>query len=144
MADVNCIRLKSIFLLVRHIQNEKDRVIEGELRSKQLNTYLEKIECPKSIFLSEDASGVVQLVGLVLPFNSTNGMPNMLSFEAKSAEDIEKYLKLPKSTLVYIIVAQPLRTGAAPFILQIFGTNNKFKTPDVLRRWSHTEMELKK
>lgn len=119
-----------------------------------MNTYLEKIECPKSIFLSEDASGVVQkvvydvysnqLVGLVLPFNSTNGMPNMLSFEAKSAEDIEKYLKLPKSTLVYIIVAQPLRTGAAPFILQIFGTNNKFKTPDVLRRWSHTEMELKK
>lgn len=73
-----------------------------------------------------------QLVGLVLPFNEVNGMPKMFSFEAKNAEDVEKYLKLFQSTLVYIVVAQPLVYGAAPFILQISGTNNRFKTTDVI------------
>lgn len=68
----------------------------------------------------------------------------MFSFEAKTAEDIEKYLKLPKSTLVYIIVAQPLISGAAPFILQAYGTDNKFETSDVLKRWTFTLNELNK
>lgn len=139
---------------MRHIQKDKERVIEGELRSKQLEKYLEDIKSPKYVFVSEDASGIVQkviydaysnqLIGLVLPFNEINGMPKMFSFEAKSAEDIENYLKLPQSTLVYIVAAQPLTPGSAPFILQIFGTNNKFNTNDVLKRWAHTEAELKK
>lgn len=83
-------------------------------------------------------------MGLVLPFDSITGIPKMFSFEAKTAEDIEKYLKLPKSTLVYIIVAQPLISGAAPFILQAYGTDNKFETSDVLKRWTFTLNELNK
>lgn len=140
--------------LVRYIQNDKERIIEGELRCKQLNTYLENIKSPKYVFLSEDASGIVQkvtydvfsnqLVGLVLPFNTSNGIPKMFSFEAKSAEDIQKYLKLSQSSLVYIIVATPLKFGAASFILQIFGTDNKFQTSEVLSRWAYTKMELNK
>lgn len=139
---------------VRHIQKDKERIIEGDLRCKQLATYLGNIKSPKYVFLSEDASGIVQkvtydvysnqLVGLVLPFNTSNGIPKMFSFEAKSAEDIEKYLKLSQSSLVYIIVATPLKLGAAPFILQIFGTDNKFQTSEVLSRWAYTKMELNK
>lgn len=139
---------------VKHIQNDKERIIEGQLRCKQLNEYLDVIKCPKYVFLSEDASGIVQkvtydaysnqLVGLVLPFNASNGMPVPFTFEAKTAEDIEKYIKLPKSTLVYIVVAQPLKIGASPFILQIFGTNNKFDSSNVLSRWEYTRNELKK
>lgn len=139
---------------MKHIQSDKDRVVEGELRSKQLANYLDDIKSPKYVFLSEDASGIVQkviydvysnqLVGLVLPFNAVNGMPKMFSFEPRNAEDIENYLKLPQSTLVYIVVAQPLVDGAVPFILQIFGTNNTFKTSDVLSRWDYTKAELQK
>lgn len=115
--------------------------------------HLEDINSPKSVFISEDGSGVIQkiiydvnsnqLVGLVLPFDA-NGMPKMFSFEAKSAQDIERFMQMPQSTLVYIVVAQPLDAIASPFILQIFGTNNKFETVDVLRRWVYTEAELKK
>lgn len=115
---------------------------------------MEKTNCSKSVFLSEDGSGVVkkivydthhnQLIGLVLPFNDVNGMPKMFSFEAKSADDIEKYMQLPQSTLVYITVAQPLEFGAPPFILQIYGTDNKFDTASVLKRWAYTESELNK
>lgn len=146
--------LYPFIFLAKHIQMDKDRVIEGEIRSKQLNTYLEKMNCPKKIFMSEDASGVIQkviydvhsnqLVGLVLPINSTSGIPKMFNFEANTSEDIETYLKLPKSTLVYIMVAQPLIRGVAPFILQVFGTDNKFKTSDVLNRWKYTINELDK
>lgn len=119
-----------------------------------MNEYLDEIKAPKQIFLSEDASGIVQnvtydaysnqLVGLVLPFNESNGIPTMFSFDAKSAEDIEKYLKLPQSKLVYIIAAQPLKFGASPFILQLFGTDNKFETSIVQSRWVYTKKELNK
>lgn len=136
------------------MSSDKDRIIEGQLRCKQLNTYLDEIKASKYVFLSEDASGIVknisydvnsnQLVGLVLPFNESNGMPISFSFEAKSAEDMEKYLKLSQSTLVYIIVAQPLQVGASPFILQMFGTDNTFETSDVLRRWAYIIEELKR
>lgn len=128
--------------------------MEGQLRSKELFQYLENIKSPKHVFLSEDASGVIkrvtydvhsnQLIGLVLPFNDINGMPKTFSFKATNATDIEKYLKLPQATLVYIIAAQPLLPGASPFILQVFGTDNTFKTNDVLSRWKYTENELNK
>lgn len=144
-----------IFLLifsVSHIHKDKERIIEGDLRCHKLRDYLERSNSPLSVFLSEDGSGIVkkivydtktnQLVGLVLPFNETNGMPKLFSFEAKSAEDIQKYVQLPQSHLVYIICAQPLKENVPPFILQIFGTDNKFKSEDVLKRWSYTVSEL--
>lgn len=140
--------------LVKRIHTSKDRIVEGELRCEQLLNHLEKTNSPKSIFLSEDGSGIVQkvvydahynqLIGLVLPFNETNGMPKLFSFKAEGIEEIEKYMKLPQSTLVYIVVAQPMKVGVSPFILQIFGTNNTFDTSSVLKRWAHTESELKK
>lgn len=54
------------------------------------------------------------------------------------------FMKHNKSTLVYIIMAVPLKEGVAPFILQLFGTDNKFKTIDVIKRWNHTIELLKR
>lgn len=140
--------LMNYYILVNNIHEDKKRIIEGELRCQELVTHLEPSKYSKSVFLSEYASGVVhkvvfdsrsnQLVGLVLPLNQKNGMPQLFSFKADSAEDIEKYMKLPQSKLVYIIVAQPLVKNAIPFIIQIFGTNNQFKSTNVLKRWDHT------
>lgn len=150
----NCISQHVILFLVNHIQKSKEMIVEGELRSRKLLDYLEKTKSPKSIFLSEDGSGIVQnivfdrrsnqLVGLVLPLNDQTGMPELFSYEAKSAEEIEQYCKLQKSHLVYIVCAQPLKKGVPPFILQIFGTNNKFKSEHVLKRWKYTIAELQK
>lgn len=141
-------------ILVQHIHNDKERVIEGELRCSQLARHLERTNSPKAVFLSEDGSGVVQkivfdshsnqLVGLVLPFNENNGMPKLFSYQAKSEEAIKKHMNMPLSTLVYIIVAQPLIHNGIPFILQIFGSDNTFQTDDVLKRWNHIKSELKR
>lgn len=139
--------------IVNRMIHDKEKVIEGELRCESLLKYLEKTKSPRKIVLSEDGSGIVskivfdsrnnELIGLVLPFNE-NGMPKLHSFQAESAEKIKELLSLPKSSLIYIVVAQPMKPKVLPYILQIFGTNNTFTAHDVLKRWSFTEKQLKK
>lgn len=139
---------------MKYINEKKQKLIEGELRSSELAEYLKKINT-KNIFLSEDASGMVskveydpktnQLVGFVLPIDSVSGMPIPFSFKASSASEIQKFMELKeKSTLVYVVIAQPLIDHAPPFVLQIFGTDNKFTANDVEKRWKYTIPELKK
>lgn len=107
------------------------------------------------MFLSEDASGIVtkvqfdpksnQLIGLVLPLDSKTGMPVKFNFTTESAAEIQKMIENEsKSTLLYAILAQPLIEHAPPFVLQIFGTDNRFKTTDVVNRWKFTSQELKR
>lgn len=49
----------------------------------------------------------------------------------------------PLSTLVYLVMAQPMKKGIPPFVLTVFGTNNTFKAAD-MQRWKYIESELKK
>lgn len=123
------------------------------MRCRELHAHLERIKAPKTVFVSEDASGIVkkvvydcntnQLIGLVAPLNPENGSPRLFAYEASSAEEIEKYMELPQASLIYIIVAQPMKKHSLPFILQLFGINNKFKSSDVLARWRYIQRELK-
>lgn len=133
--------------------HQKERIVEGQLRIESLLKYLETTKSPKKVFLSEDGSGIVpkivydshnnELIGLVLPINQ-NGMPESHSFQADSTEKMKELMSLAKSNLIYIVVAQPVKANVPPFILQIFGTNNKFTSNDVLQRWSFTEKQLAK
>lgn len=126
----------------------------GELRCEALLHHLERSNAPKAVFLSEDGSGILQkvvydstsnqLIGIVLPLNEKNGMPIIMSFKAESVESMKKYMEEPRSSLVYIVVAQTMNEKASRFILHIFGTDNKFTTTSVLKRWIHTENELKR
>lgn len=113
------------------------------------------INARKCVFLSEDASGIVskvqfdpksnQLIGLVLPLDSKTGMPVKFNFTAASAAEIQRMMENEsKSTLLYAIMAQPLIEHAPPFVLQIFGIDNKFKTTDVVNRWKFISQELKR
>lgn len=144
---------------MNRIHTKKDRIVEGELRCELLSQHLERSNLgsngTKSVFLSEDGSGIVQkivydshskqLIGLVLPLNERSGMPMICSFRADSAESIQKHIEeIQQSTLVYIVVAQPLNGRAPSFILQIYGIDNKFEAGSVLKRWIHTENELQK
>lgn len=71
-------------------------------------------------------------------------MPIPRMFKADSPESIKRHLENPQSSLMYVVVAQPLKEKVAPFVLQLLGTDNRFKTEDVLKRWIHTEKELKR
>lgn len=108
------------------------------------NMYIEKMGAPKKVWIAEDGSGVVskvefdpitnQLVGLVLPINGGTGMPIPFTFLAESAEKIEEHVNKSRSSLIYFVMAQPLKENVPPYVLLMFGTDNKFKTQSVLQR----------
>lgn len=149
--EVNCNDIQLVSFIVSHMHIDKKKIIEGSLRCEELKQHLTQSGSKMAVFLSEDASGVVkrvvydpktnELVGIVLPLKR-DGMPRTFSFTPDSAQEIEELLKLDQSNLVYIVIAHPLASNAPAFILQIFGTNNKFSKDDVLQRWTTTVKEL--
>lgn len=130
----------------------KEMVAEGVLRADELSQYLTEMNAPKHIWLSEDASGIISrfsyhspsnnLVGIVLPLD-VNGMPVRDTFVPTSVNEIQQQMNNPLSTLVYLVMAQPMKKGIPPFVLTVFGTNNTFKAAD-MQRWKYIESELKK
>lgn len=149
--------INGVIFTVANIRDTRRRVIEGELRCNQLNEYLENLKLKKIVWISEDATGIVsnihydniscQLVGFVLPKCPDTGSPIPLSFGARDADDIFKLMSdqdIQRSTLVYLIMAQPMNENTQPFVLQIFGTDNRFSKEDVVKRWANTRNELSK
>lgn len=41
-------------------------------------------------------------------------------------------------------MAQPLDENVPPYVLQLFGTNNSFKSEEVLKRWEFIRLELER
>lgn len=140
--------------LEKYISQYKTTITEGKLRCAELNAYLEGLNLDKYVWLSEDATGIVtnvdfdpnsnQMVGLVLPTNQTTGMPIPFTYLARNAVEIQTNMRKRKSTHVYMVLAQPLKKKAPPFILQLFGTDNTFKANSVHLRWNNTINELKR
>lgn len=146
------INFKLFFLTANYINKKRQTLIEGELRCEALVQYLNEMNAPKVVWLSEDGTGIVpkisyhnassQLVGLVLPIDLATGMPISKSFMPQTATEIAIQMKGTKSTLAYVIMAQSIKEGVPPFVLQIFGTDNTFTTDNMFKRWNHTKNEL--
>lgn len=129
-------------------------MVEGQLRCRELAEYLQKTNAPKEVWLAEDGSGIIskacfdstsnQIVGLNLPLDLKTGLPIPYTFVPESVEDIEKQMENTKSTHVYVILAQPIKENIPPFVLAIYGTDNRFTAANVLNRWEHTKNELEK
>lgn len=115
---------------------------------------MDGLKLDKYVWLSEDATGIVskvefdpktnQMIGLVLPLDQNTGIPAAFTYLARNANEIQLNVQKKQSSLVYMVLAQPLKKGVPPFILQVFGTDNKFTTQSVLLRWEHTINELKR
>ncbi|XP_067210201.1 uncharacterized protein [Linepithema humile] len=138
----------------RYLQENGQKIVEGELRCDQLKSYLRERNLPPTIWISEDATRITgkiqydsstnQLIGLVLPLNK-DGMPISYSFLARSAKEIEHHFSKEKTaSLVYAIMAQPIAEHTGPFCLSLFGTDNKFTSQDVITRWKFVLKELAK
>lgn len=139
---------------MRCINDTRKCILEGELRCADLAKFLFDRQAGTDIWLCEDASGIIskiqydqtldQLVGMSLPIDEITGCPKRYEFTTRDENEIRKYMQQSKSSLVYIVMAIPLKGGIPPFILQMYGTNNRFKTTDVIKRWNHTIEELKR
>lgn len=107
-----------------------------------------------NIWLCEDATGIIskinydptldQLIGIVLRIDEHTGCPRMYETTTRDYDEITKFMEYAKSTLVYVVMAIPLKQNVPPFILQMYGTDNKFKAAHVITRWNHTINELKR
>lgn len=119
-----------------------------------MKLYLEKIGAPAVVWLAEDGSGIVhravydlhsnKIVGINLPLNKLTGMPITECYLARTLKEIHSHMQNSLSSLVYVMMAQPIKPKSPPFVLHLFGTDNKFSTQNVLDRWSQTLHELQK
>lgn len=156
--QMNCASNNNNFKLfsntVRYINESKNRVVEGKLRCQELLEYLNERKAGADVWLSEDASGIIekiqydpssnQLIGMTLPFDDQTGCPKLYESTAQDVEEIKKFMQHNRSCLVYIVMATPLKEGIPPFLLQMYGTDNRFNTGNVVKRWDYTIEELKR
>ena len=85
-----------------------------------------------------------RLVGFVLLGNKT-GKPVCDTFEAISFKSMEEcFHSADIAKFAFIYMAQPLAEDVPVFCLCCMGTNNKFATEHVLKRWTPIFLECKK
>ncbi|KAK3933050.1 HTH-type transcriptional regulator PrsX, partial [Frankliniella fusca] len=128
-------------------------VKEGDFRFDELSEFLTQHKLPRKVYISEDGTRIVQkflydltsdqIIGPV-PKLDANGVPIISGFPASSAAMITHFEKCAPSSSAYAIMAQPLSDGASSFCLCIFGTDNKFTSEHVYRRWHYIFSELEK
>lgn len=145
----------------RYISKVKSITMEGVFRTEALLQYLNDHNVPKIVSLSEDATKITnriqydfpnnQLTGFVLPLVNESGMPRTGCYLARTAAemeshfyDIETGIENSTASYVNVVMAQPLIRGIPPFCLLIFGTDSKYSSSDVAKRWSFIVKELKK
>lgn len=144
-----------------YIGQVKSSAEEGVLRTDGLAKYLQDLNLPRIVSLSEDATRIVnriqydkstnQLVGFVLPIQGTNGMPLTGGNKACSAATMERCFfdiktgeEKKRSSNVNVVMAQPMVKGIPPYCLLIFGTDSMYTSEDIRKRWSFIVDELRK
>lgn len=141
-------------LIIKHISKVRDPIEEGVLRFDELQEYLDQNNLPTVVFISEDGTRIIsrvvydsktnRIVGLVGELDR-NGLPDTSPFMALNEETVKNmFAKYPQAKIAYVIMAQPLRDGASAFCLGLFGTDNKFDSSAVLRRWNYIEAGLER
>ncbi|KAK3918403.1 hypothetical protein KUF71_000975 [Frankliniella fusca] len=146
------LQLPSISTVKLHLNNTVF-IREGEFRFAALKEFLLKRNLPLQVWLSEDGTQVTgriqycptnnQVVGFVLPVDA-NGLPVLDSFPATSARVIKSYFdENAKSHIAYCIMAKPMVPKSPSFCLAMFGSDNKFTSPIVLKRWEWMEAAAK-
>lgn len=138
----------------RRIYKYKKPVIEGKFRFKELKEHLLERSLPFYVWVGEDATRITgkiqynkkrdQISGFT-PKLDQNSLPIIDSFEASSGNLIKKYFdENPMSNYAYVIMAQPLCYKAPAFCLCIYGSDSRFTSQQVSRRWKWMLAEASK
>lgn len=152
-ANLEC-ALPSLATTNRYIRRTNCNIVEGILRIEELLLYLEQRNLPLVVSLSEDATRIEgkiqydlktnQMIGFVLPINHQTGMPIPYSYNARNASEIFEHFASGNEAahFVNVIMGQPL-AKVAPFCLLIYGSNGKYTTEDVSKKWLFIVDQLK-
>lgn len=145
--------LPSLVSTNRYIKASHCHILEGDFRGKELLKYLEDRDLPRAVCLSEDATRIVgriqydsrtnQIIGFTLPTDTQTGMPIISAYPARNAHDILEAFSTQNSisSFVNVFMAQPL-AHVAPFCLILFGSDCKYTSQDVEKRWEFITKKL--
>ena len=147
-------KLPSISTVGRYLNSYQDGIYEGKMRLRELKNFLTHNGFQPCVWLSEDATRIVgrivydgvanQIVGCLLPFDN-NGMPMAFSYKFENVLETFEFLQNMKVTsLVNVIMAQPMDTAAPSFCLLMYGTDNKQNYAVTSKRWNFMKNELEK
>lgn len=83
-----------------------------------------------------------KFIGFVLPTDK-DSIPDSSTFSNLTAMQLVQSIKEnSKSAYVYTVMGQPVRDGASPFCVCVFGTDNKFNAVDVKNRLEYIKQKL--
>lgn len=137
--------LPSLPVIHREIDSTAQR-IEGEFRYNLMADYLASQQT-NFVFAAEDCTAVVPRIvfdpktNTFVGFTSSleNGIPKINSFSTESFSELENWFDTStKSHLLNLQIIQPIKSiniPGPPFILSCYGTDNQFKTDDILMKW---------
>ncbi|KAK3909546.1 DNA gyrase inhibitor YacG [Frankliniella fusca] len=138
----------------KFLLKSSEPVNEGQFRFSELHEFLMRNNLPLKVWISEDGTRILQKFSYDLKSNqiigptpplADNGIPILNSFPAESAAMIAThFLKGEPASSTYATMAQPLQKGSPSFCLSIFGTNNKFTSEHVYKRWIYVKDNLSK
>lgn len=145
--------IPSLSSVDKYIRQAKDTLVEGQLRCRELLTYLEKRKLPLIVSLSEDATRIDgrpqyysksnEILGFVLPLNE-HGMPKPHSFLARNADEMIHHFSVQDTAhFVNVVMAQAM-SNVPPFCLLLFASDSKYNAETVVNRWNFIKNELKK
>ena len=141
-----CGAFPSISTIQSLLDKEEKHITEGQFRFDVMGRHLSSAGT-NIAFSSEDCTAIVpkvtfdaktnSFVGFSLPI--TEGLPQSSYFQTESAAQLEERLSnVDKSSLLNLHMIQPITSigqTSSPIILSAYGTNSKYKSIDIIRRW---------
>ncbi|CAF1417022.1 unnamed protein product, partial [Didymodactylos carnosus] len=137
----------SLTTLKKITSNNNENVIEeGKFQIDHLLKHASVIDCRYG-FISEDCTGVIRkieydsatntFIGFSTPLISS--LPSYKHFQTDSFDELKNWFSTyEKAQLLNVHMFQPITINSAPsssYLLSAYGTNSKFTSNDIWRRW---------
>ncbi|CAF2709092.1 unnamed protein product [Rotaria sp. Silwood2] len=125
------------------IRNQEMRMIESEFRFQLIKEYL-KSNKSNYVFIAEDATSSICRIDYDATSNSfigfssplINGVPQPNFFQTENFEQLELWFnEIDKAKFINLYMLKSLVLSDPPFILAAYGSNNKAKAIEILKRW---------
>ncbi|CAM4847817.1 unnamed protein product [Rotaria magnacalcarata] len=147
--------LPSIQSIQSSTASSENYLTEGHFDFNRVGDYFNSKKTTLA-FCAEDCTSTVSkivydtqtdtLIGFSLPLDQ-NGLPIAKSYSTNSFTCLENwYLNDPIAKSLGAHLIQPLSSSLeniSPYLLAVYGTNNKFKSPDVIARWGYIYRQCK-
>lgn len=139
----------------RFMSDEMNLLYEGEMQFDFICDFMRSNNIKMQVGIFEDGTKINEkidydvqnnsLIGLVAPFNTNTGLPDVHHFKARNALEIFNHIKnSPRASYLQVIMAQPNDVRSPSFVLGYYGTDNKMTQSDVFTRGNYISSEFQK